>query len=148
MNLVSLTAVALLTGACAADTHVAGERSVRQIFAEHDCCGRLANTSIAKIGVLRGGDRRFEIYDLYFVNPVSEHGLSQVAIVEGDTFVGSYQNDGAIISIKGDDLHFSCRDDDANWCKPDNHQIISFRSGRLPQHILINGTVVQRDDSI
>lgn len=64
----------------------------RVVFARHDPEHRLANTKIRKLGVIRRGAVTYSIYYLDFANPVSLHGLQQIAIIRnGSQFAGSYE---------------------------------------------------------
>ena len=75
---------------------------VRAIFARHDPDGRLANTRIRFAGSTRIGRNLYRVYDLNFTNPISHHGMQRVAVVlNGRTFLGSYQTDGQTISVRG-----------------------------------------------
>jgi hypothetical protein len=63
----------------------------RAVFARHDPEGRLPNTTIRKLGVVRVRAASYSIYYLDFSNPVSLHGLQQIAIIKnGSQFAGSY----------------------------------------------------------
>lgn len=63
----------------------------RIVFAQHDPQGRLPNTSIQKLGVIRVRTTTYSIYYLDFSNPVSLHGLQHIAIIKNGTqFAGAY----------------------------------------------------------
>ena len=63
----------------------------RTVFARHDPQGRLPNTKIRKLGVVRVKAATYDIYYLDFSNPVSLHGLQQIAIIRnGNQFAGAY----------------------------------------------------------
>jgi hypothetical protein len=64
----------------------------RLVFAKHDPNGRLPNTDIRKLGTIRVGSVKYGLYYLDFSNPVSLHGMQQIAIIRnGDQFVGAYR---------------------------------------------------------
>jgi hypothetical protein len=66
--------------------------SPRSVFARHNDDGRLAHTKITKLGIVRVERAQFSIYYLEFVNPVSHHGMQQIAIIKnGREFAGAYQ---------------------------------------------------------
>jgi len=61
------------------------------VFAQHDPCGRLPNTKIKTLGIIRAGSATYSIYYLDFSNPVSLHGMQQIAIIRNGTeFAGAY----------------------------------------------------------
>jgi hypothetical protein len=63
----------------------------RTVFARHDPEHRLLNTKISKLGVIRVGTATYDIYYLDFSNPVSLHGIQQIAIIRNRTqFAGAY----------------------------------------------------------
>ena len=64
----------------------------RAVFARYDPQGRLPNTAIRKLGAVRVRSTTYSIYYLNFSNPVSLHGLQQIAIIRNGTqFAGAYQ---------------------------------------------------------
>lgn len=68
-----------------------GAADPRAVFARHDPYGRLPNTKIRKLGVIRVKAVTYDIYYLDFSNPVSLHGLQQIAIIKNeDQFAGAY----------------------------------------------------------
>jgi hypothetical protein len=63
----------------------------RTVFARHDPQSHLPNTKIRKLGVVRVKAAAYDIYYLDFSNPVSLHGLQQIAIIRnGNQFAGAY----------------------------------------------------------
>jgi hypothetical protein len=69
-----------------------GATNPRAVFAQHDPQGRLPNTTIRKLGVVRVKATTYTIYYLDFSNPVSLHGMQQIAIIKnGSQFAGAYQ---------------------------------------------------------
>jgi hypothetical protein len=64
----------------------------RAVFAKNDHNGRLANTKITELGIIRTKGVRYSVYYLEFVNPISHHGMQQIAVIRnGKEFSGSYQ---------------------------------------------------------
>ena len=81
---VSLSVIALPTTASAT--------SPRAVFARHDTRGRLPNTQIQKLGVVRVRATTYSIYYLEFSNPASLHGQQRIAIIKNGTqFAGAYE---------------------------------------------------------
>lgn len=69
----------------------AGTTDPRTGFARHDPQGRLPNTKIEKLGVVRVKAVKYDIYYLNFTNPISLHGLQEIAIIRnGNQFAGAY----------------------------------------------------------
>lgn len=78
----------------AATTALASPRAPdpKAVFARHDPEGRLPNTDIRKLGVVRVKGATYDIYYLDFSNPVSQHGMQQIAIIKnGVGFAGAYR---------------------------------------------------------
>jgi hypothetical protein len=64
----------------------------RTVFSHHDPESRLPNTHISKLGVVHVGDVRYDIYYLDFENPVSLHGMQQIAMIRNGTrFAGAFE---------------------------------------------------------
>ena len=84
-----LGAISVLATALPASGHAPDPRAV---FARHDPQHRLPNTLIKKLGVIRVKSATYDIYYLDFSNPVSLHGMQQIAIIRnGNQFAGSYE---------------------------------------------------------
>jgi hypothetical protein len=113
----------------------------KQILSLHDPERRFASTKFRKVGVLESAEKQFEIYELNFVNPISRHGMQRVAIVEDSRFIGSYQTDGAEISVRENGLRFVDRN-----LKTDD--FMPVESGAFPQEFLINGVVRSLEPNI
>ena len=61
------------------------------MLAQHDPQGRLQNTRIQPLGTIRVKTAVYSIYYLDFSNPVSLHGMQQIAIIRNGTeFAGAY----------------------------------------------------------
>ena len=83
--------IAFLLGV-AALTHPAVGANPRSVLARHDPQHRLPHTEIRKLGVVRVGTVRYSIYYLDFANPVSLHGMQQIAIIRNAReFAGAYE---------------------------------------------------------
>ena len=101
LGLISLTILA-----SAAPWTPASGASPRSVLARHDPDGRLANTNIRKLGVVRVGSAVYSIYYLNFTNPISRHGQQRIAIIKnGEHFAGAYQctlgrNEGKLVFRK------------------------------------------------
>jgi len=64
----------------------------RAVFARHDPGGRLPNTDIRELGMIRIHGTIYSIFYLNFVNPVSRHGQQRIAIIKNGTeFAGAYE---------------------------------------------------------
>jgi len=78
---------------CADDPYNAqgGQADPRTVLTQHDPQGRLPNTKISKLGTIQVKTATYSIYYLDFSNPVSLHGLQQIAIIRNGTqFMGAY----------------------------------------------------------
>ena len=131
----------------AAPTEVSVSDPVRAIFARHDCCGRLADTKIVNVGVVRSGVHRLTVYDLWFVNPESLHGMRHVAFVEEDRFRGSYIISSWVTPyIEGNRVRFRCQD--STVCDASIGEDLVIENGILPPRLWVDGEVNELDNSI
>lgn len=63
----------------------------RTVLAQHDPQRRIANTDVRQLGIIRVKNATYSIYYLDFSNPVSLHGMQQIAIIKNGTeFAGAY----------------------------------------------------------
>lgn len=122
---------------------------VRAILARHDCCGRLANTEIVRVGVVRSGAHRLTVYHLWFVNPESRHGMRHVAIVEGDRFRGSYVIDSRVVPhLAGNRIRFMRAPPHEGECDASACEDLVIEDGVLPARLWTGGEVNGLGDSI
>lgn len=91
-TMIHRAAFALATAAFAsASTMPASAANPRTVFAQHDPYGRLPNTRLQSLGTIRVTSAVYSIYYLDFSNPVSLHGMQQIAIIKNGTeFAGAY----------------------------------------------------------
>lgn len=113
----------------------------RTILTGYDDNDRLTHSRITKVGDVQVGNRHYSVFDLDFTNPVSNHGMQQVAIFEGGVFRGSFQTDGAAISIAADKIRFTCKKGDEMWCSRTPFTEIDLSKPTLPRQVLITGGV-------
>ena len=134
--------LAIFGAACAVQ---AGPRQPEaQLFAAHDCCGRLLQSEIAKVGEMRSGRRTFRIYSLWFVNPQSLHGMRRIALTEGNEFRGSYIiSSSAMPVVQNGIVKFVC--DNGAACESDDFAI---KDGKLPSELWVDGEVHQLENTI
>ncbi|WP_162789501.1 hypothetical protein [Altererythrobacter sp. ZODW24] len=122
------------------------------VFSQNDCCGRLDNTKIVKVGDAKVGKRIYSVFDLDFINPKSRHGMQRIAIIEGDQFRGSYTTEGAKIVIDGNIISLSCDAAESlhyrQSCNSEWFEPIDLSSNTLPAKILISGYLVDLEQTI
>jgi hypothetical protein len=146
---VCTTARPTLSAEGAARTTVSATDPVRAILARHDCCGRLANTAIVKVGDVRSGAHRLTVYDLWFVNPESRHGMRHVAIVEGRRFRGSYVIDSSVVpDVAGNRIRFMRAPPTEGECDASSCEDLVIKDGVLPPRLWTGGEVNDLGDSI
>lgn len=96
---------------------------------------------------MRSGGRRLAVYNLWFVNPESRHGLRHVAIVDGRRFRGSYVISSWVAPyIAGNRVRFRCRDNTA--CDASLGEDLVIENGVLPPRLWVDGEVNELDNSI
>ena len=134
------------------EAHAMTLAEAKPVLAAHDSEGRFRYTLIKKVGNAHVKGRIFSIFDLNFINPVSQHGMQLVAILEGRRFLGAYQTSGSVISIRGSRIHFACDRYDRlhyyEFCERKYFQDIDLSKSNLPMHRLIRGDFVEIWDSI
>jgi hypothetical protein len=147
-ELLALAIMSLLVFACTTGDEPVASLSAGQIFSSHDPEGRFSNTIMSKVGTIVSERRRYEIYELKFVNPVSRHGQQRVAIIQNSNFIGSYQTNGAKIIIEKGGLGFHDQ-----WEYPagrinKSEDFLPVTDGKFPKETLINGYVVPLEPNI
>ncbi len=136
--------LAVMAAGVAAHSAPRDDQKLADIFAEHDCCGRLAHSEITKIGEIRSGGRNFTIYNLWFVNPQSRHGMKHLAVAEGPSFRGAYIiSSSATPVLEGGVVKFTC--EGGVGCNGDDFAIAD---GKLPLRLWVDGEVNQLEDTI
>ncbi len=146
----ALIAPALLLAACVdSEARTLPSSAVTQIFAAHDCCGRLADSRIEYVGTLQSGRHKLAVYDLWFVNPQSRHGMRHVAFVEGRQFRGSYNiSSWSAPKIAGNRVRFFCRPNSADICDASFGEDLVVDDGILPSKLWVDGEVNPLEDTI
>jgi hypothetical protein len=134
LRLVASVALLASTSACGISDKPATTANASKILANHDPQERFPNTDVKKVGILKTAGRLYEIYSLDFSNPISLHGMQRVAIIEGSKLVGTYQTDGAQISIVKNGLRFIDRSIKL-------HDLVTVTDGAFPNEVLINGSI-------
>lgn len=115
-----------------------------KIFARFDCYGRLAHTQITEVGEIRSKRRTFTIYNLWFVDPQSRHGMKRLAIIEGAVFRGSYIiSSWATPIYREGQIKFVC--EKGAICEGENFAIAN---GKLPRRLWVDGEVNALEDTI
>jgi hypothetical protein len=147
-KLLVLTAFASLAFGCTTNEEPTAAKTARLIFSSHDPHGRFPNTTITKVGTIDAEKRRYDIYELNFVNPVSRHGQQRVAIIQNSKFIGSYQTNGAKIQIVKGGLSFYDQ-----WEYPagkinESKDFLPVTDEKFPRETLINGEVVPLEPNI
>ena len=137
--------VLALAASCAAQA-VSKQPELRpaEIFAEHDCCGRLEHTAIKQVGEIRESGRTYTVFSLWFVNPESRHGMKRLAVAEGKRFRGSYIiSSWATPVVEAGVVTFFC--DNGAECGGDNFEIAD---GKLPSRLWVDGEINNLENTI
>lgn len=146
-----LLSFTVLLGCSNPAPHSVDVAEAKVVFASHDCCGRLANTGVVKVGDIKVGTRIFSIFDLSFVNPGNSHGMQCIAILEGAEFRGSYITGFSKTVIDGTTIKFTCDDDmqkaDPRVCDLNICGEIDLMQP-LPQKMLIDGEFHKLEQTI
>ena len=144
MRAIAFALAVLAAGSTALGAPQEVKQQPAEIFAGHDCCGRLAHTVIKQVGEIRSDERTFTIYSLWFVNPQSRHGMKRLAVTEGALFRGSYIiSSWATPVLEAGLVKFTCEDGAA--CVGDDFAIVD---GKLPSRLWVDGEVNQLEETI